>query len=99
VSKKFFFLCNTKKAECIGNNHDAERIKRCVAYAVQQNFLSDASQLRKAIKTAVEHHFGDHGECGTWCGVKPLVGDERAGQQLKYRNKEVKGGKQCFTKA
>jgi hypothetical protein len=97
VSKKVFMLCNKKKAECIGNNHDAERIKRCIVYAVRQNCLSDAAQLSKSIKTAVEHHFGDqHDECGTWCRVKPLVGDERTSHQLKYRNKEVKGGKQFY---
>jgi hypothetical protein len=28
--------------------------------------------------------------------VKPLVGDERTSQQLKYRNKEVKGGQQLY---
>jgi hypothetical protein len=97
VSKKVFMLCNKKKAKCIGNNHDAERIKRCIAYAVRQNCLSDAAQLSKSIKTDVKHHFGDHDECRTWCRVKPLVGDERTSQQLKYRNKEVKGGTSSFT--
>jgi hypothetical protein len=39
----------------------------------------------------------DHGECGTWYRVKLLlVGDEWASQQLKYRNKDVKGGKQFY---
>jgi hypothetical protein len=48
--------------------------------------------MEKGIKTAVEHHFGSHNDCGDWCRVKALEGEERATQSLKYRNKDSKGG-------
>jgi hypothetical protein len=52
--------------------------------------------MKAAITTAVEHHFGNHEHCGDWCRVRPLVGEERAEQALKYRNKDCKGGQKFY---
>jgi hypothetical protein len=52
--------------------------------------------MEKGIKTAVEHHFGSHVDCGDWCRVKALEGEERAIQSLKYRNKDSKGGEKFY---
>jgi hypothetical protein len=79
AARKIFTLCNKKKDECIGNNHDAERMKGCIAYAVRQNCRTDKATMEKGIKTAIEHHFGSHEECGDhWGRVKPLEGEKRA---------------------
>jgi hypothetical protein len=75
-----------------GNNHDAERLKRCIAYAVRQNCLLDAAKMKNAILTTVEHHFGNHVECGAWYRVKTLEGEERKISDLRYRNKETPQG-------
>jgi hypothetical protein len=96
VASKIFGLCSKKKDECIGNSHDAERIKRCVAYAVRQSCTKDAATMKAAITIAVEHHFGNHEQCGDWCRVRPLEGEERVKQALKYRNKDCKGGKKFY---
>jgi hypothetical protein len=92
VARKSFTLCNKKKDERIGNNHNAERMKRCIAYAVRRNCRTDKATMEKGIKTAIEHHFGNHEDCGDWCSVKPLEGEERVTQSLKYRSKDSKGG-------
>jgi hypothetical protein len=92
VSKKIFHLVNQKKDKYIGNNHDAERLKRCIAYAVRQNCLLDAEQMKTAILITVEHHFGNHEKCGTWCRVKLMVGEEREVSNLRYRNKDTPQG-------
>jgi hypothetical protein len=92
VSKKIFHLVNQKKDKCIGNNHDAEQLKRCIAFAVRQNCLLDAAKMKNAILTTVEHHFGNHEKCGTWCRVKLLEGEERKISYLRYRNKETPHG-------
>jgi hypothetical protein len=91
--KNIFAYVNQKKDTCIGNNHDAERLKRCIAYAVRQNCLLDAPKMKSAILTTVEHHFGNHIECGTWWfRVRSLEGEERKISDLGYRNKETPQG-------
>jgi hypothetical protein len=92
VSEKIFHLVNQKRDMCIGNNHDAERLKRCIAYAVRQNCLRDVAKMKTAILTTVEHHFGNLVEYGTWYRVKPLEGEERKISDLRYRNKETPQG-------
>jgi hypothetical protein len=87
VAKKIFGLCSKKKGDCIGNNHDAERMKRCLSYAVRQNSHDDSTVLKAAIRQVAEHHFGNHDDCGSWCRVQPLEGDERMGANLRYRRK------------
>jgi hypothetical protein len=52
--------------------------------------------MKKAILTTVEHHFGNHVECGTWCRVKTLEGEERKISDLRYRNKETPQGLQFY---
>jgi hypothetical protein len=87
VAKKIFGLCSKKKGDCIGNNHDAERMKRCLSYAVRQNSNDESAVLKAAIRQVAEHHFGNHNDCGSWCRVKPLEGDERREADLRYRRK------------
>jgi hypothetical protein len=58
--------------------------------------LLDAAKMCDAILTTVEHHFGNHVECGTWCRVKPLEGEERKISDLRYRNKETPQGLQFY---
>jgi hypothetical protein len=87
VAKKLFGLCSEKKGDCIGNNHDAERMKRCLSYAVRQNSSDDANVLKASIRQVAEHHFGNHVDCGSWCRVHALVGDERIEANLRYRRK------------
>jgi hypothetical protein len=60
VAKKIFGLCSKKKGDCIGNNRDAERMKRCLSYAVRQNLSDDANVLKASIQQVAEHHFGNH---------------------------------------
>jgi hypothetical protein len=101
VARKIFSLCNKKKDECIGNNHDAERMKRCIAYAVQQNCRTDKGTMREGIKTAVEHHFGSHDDCGDWCRVleewelrenqKLWILNNKESNQSKSNNPQVNG--------
>jgi hypothetical protein len=50
IAKKFFFLCRQKKKECVGNPHDAERLKRCMASAVRQNCAKDSASMKSSIK-------------------------------------------------
>jgi hypothetical protein len=87
VAKKIFGLCVKKKGDYIENNHDAERMKRCLSYAVRQNSNDDSAVLKAAIRQVAEHHFGNHDDCGSWCRVKPLEGDERREADLRYRRK------------
>jgi hypothetical protein len=87
VAKKIFGLCLKKKEECIGNNHDAERMKRCLSYAVRQNSNDDSAVLKAAIRQVTEHHFGNHDDCGSWCRVRPLTGVDRQEANLRYRRK------------
>jgi hypothetical protein len=87
VARKIFGLCSKKKGDCVGNNHDAERMKRCLSYAVRQNSNDDSALLKAATQQVAEHHFGNHNDCGSWCRVKPLEGDERMEANLRYRRK------------
>jgi hypothetical protein len=87
VAKKIFGLCSKKKGDCIGNNHDAERIKSCLLYDVRQNSNDDSTVLKVAIRQVVEHRFGNHDDCGSWYRVQLLEGDERMEANLRYRRK------------
>jgi hypothetical protein len=50
IAKQIFFLCRQKKKDCVANSHDAERLKRCMAYAVRQNCSKDSESMKAAIK-------------------------------------------------
>jgi hypothetical protein len=88
-ASKLFKLCGKKKAECEGNNLDAERLKRNLSFAIRINCMCrDIQVLKDAVESVLEHHFNDHRLCGEWCQVKNLVGQEREEARLRYRNKE-----------
>ena len=42
-------------------------VKKCFAYALQQN-RGQAESLAAAIVNVPQHLFGDHSSCGEWCG-------------------------------
>lgn len=42
-------------------------ICKCFAYAVTQN-SGDVNNMKKAIAAIVPHCFGEHNQCGDWCG-------------------------------
>lgn len=44
-------------------------LKRCLVYAIMQN-KDDPEGVRKAILNIAPHNFGEHGDCGDWCGAK-----------------------------
>ena len=63
-------------------------LKKCFSYALQQN-KGEPDNLRSALLNIAEHTFGNHSECGPWCGYvqnpdtykhsnidKDLCGDE-----------------------
>jgi hypothetical protein len=96
IANKFFFLCRQKKKECVGNPHDAERLKRYMAYAVHQNCVKDSESMKAAIKQVTEHHFGNHSDCRSWCRVRDLRGLEREEADLKYRGKNTSDGTKFY---
>jgi hypothetical protein len=62
-------------------------MKRCLSYVVRQNSNDDSAVLKTALRQVAEHHFGNYNDCGSWCQVKPLKGDERMEADLRYRRK------------
>jgi hypothetical protein len=96
IAKKFFFLCRQKKKDCVGNPHDAERLKRCRAYAVRQNCAKDSETMKAAVKQVTEHHFWNHSDWGSWCRARDLEGLEREEADLKYREKNTSNGKTFY---
>jgi hypothetical protein len=88
IAKQIFFLYRQKKKDCVGNpQHDAERLKRCMAHAVRQNCDKDSETMKAAVTQVTEHHFGNHSDCGSWCRVRDLEGPERKEADLNYREK------------
>jgi hypothetical protein len=62
-------------------------MKRYLSNAVRQNSGDDANVLKASIRQVAEHHIGNHVDCGSWCRVHALVGDERIEVNLRYRRK------------
>ena len=74
TAAKLFALCAKKNEICIGNTHDAERMKRNLSYATRMYCCDSLENLTKAVKNVVPHHFNIHENCGDWCqcvGKKP----------------------------
>ena len=59
VAKKFTFL----------KKQPINYLKRCVAYAIQQN-KENVEAVKSAILNIEQHSFGEHGACGDWCKAK-----------------------------
>ena len=69
---------------------DARRLKRNLQYAYKQNRLEGPEVLKKSFITGLNHHFGEHNDCGLWCPVKnnELSKHNDISKLLKYRNKK-----------
>jgi hypothetical protein len=85
-ANKLFKLARKKKSDCEATNLDAERLKRNLSFAICTHCLyKDVSCMRATVENVLEHHFNNHEDCGEWCKVKQLEGDELVESMLHYR--------------
>jgi hypothetical protein len=65
------------------------QLKRNLSYAIRINCGADSVEtLKNAVKSVLEHHFGNHSMCGDWCIFRGLEGEELEEAKVKYRCKE-----------
>ena len=89
IAKELFVLCRKPLKECIGNTHNAERLKRNLSYTIRHNCTKTIEELHLGVKSVLEHHFDNHEHCGTWCQCKGKTKEEKKELKLKYRNKQL----------
>ena len=75
---------------------DAIRLKRNTNYAVKQNLHEDFPTFKKRLLNVVEHHFGNHSECGPWCPAVAYKDDPEKLATLVYREKESEEGLKMY---
>ncbi|XP_065194251.1 uncharacterized protein LOC135825567 [Sycon ciliatum] len=59
-------------------------VQKCFAYAIAQN-RNDPAALKAVLLACVPHMYGDHSDCGSWCGYD--------GNEETYRHRSLPRGK------
>jgi ribosomal protein L37AE/L43A len=88
-AKLVFRLARLRKSERLGcTSCDAERIKKCMGYAISMYCTKDMDYFAKMCQNVVEHHFGNHSDCESlWCKAKGKSPQELADLKKFYRSK------------
>ena len=86
VGKQVYGLAKRKKEDNFTMTEmDAYRIKHNYGYMVRSIPDLEEAQYCKAATAVVDHHFGKHDDCGTWCRQKDLTAAERVASGKFYR--------------